>query len=83
MKDKILEIAGKSYYVLQEVVHNNRCYGLTLPCDIKKDEVDEDSLVLMEFKNENEQLVACDVPEDKLAHEIFQKILNNLQETTE
>ena len=78
MKDKILEIAGKSYYVLQEVVHNNRCYGLTLPC-----EVDEDSLVLMEFKNENEQLVACDVPEDKLAHEIFQKILNNLQETTE
>lgn len=84
MKDIILKLKnGKDYYILEELSHNNKKYALATECNLEKDEINEEELVVMEVKVIDDDLIVDEIYDDNIADEVVmlfkEKIQNNIQ----
>lgn len=82
MKDSIINLQnGKSYYVLEEQVHNQIKYVLAAECNLDKHFVNQEELFLMQVENDNGNIIFKEVEDENLVvllTEIFQdKFQNN------
>lgn len=82
MKDMILKLKnGKDYYVLEEIEHDNKKYALVTECNLEKDEINEEELVVMEVKVINDELIVDEIYDDNIAEEVVmlfrEKFQNN------
>ena len=82
MKDKILKLKnGKDYYVLEELAHNNKKYALATECNLEKEEINEEELVVMEVKVIDDNLIIDEIYDDNIVEEVIilfkEKIQNN------
>lgn len=65
MKDKVIEIGNQdNIYVVEELDYQNKKYILGAKCDLEKDEVQKDELVLMEVLFKDGELVVKDVDDE-------------------
>ena len=65
MKDKVIEIGNQdNIYVIEELDYQNKKYILGAKCDLEKDEVEKDELVLMEVSFKDGELVVKDVDDE-------------------
>ena len=65
MKDKVIEIGNQdNIYVIEELDYQNKKYILGAKCDLEKDEVQKDELVLMEVSFKDGELVVKDVDDE-------------------
>ena len=82
MKDMIFKLKnGKDYYILEELSHNNQKYALATECNLEKDEINEEELVVMEVKVIDDNLIVDEIQDDNIAEEVItlfkEKIQNN------
>ena len=82
MKDMIFKLKnGKDYYILEELSHNNQKYALAIECNLEKDEINEEELVVMEVKVIDDNLIVDEIQDDNIAEEVItlfqEKIQNN------
>lgn len=71
MKDSILKLKDdKEYYVLEEIIYDNRNFVLAVECNLEKDEIKEDYLIMMEIKIINDNLVVDEINDDVLADKV-------------
>lgn len=68
MKDKIIELKnGINYYVLEELVYNNKKYIFGAECDLEKDTIKENDFIVMEVTLKDNELVLDDITDDNIA----------------
>ena len=80
MKGTILKLRnGKDYYVFEELTHNNKKYALATECNLEKDEVNEEELVVMEVKLINDELVVDEIYDDNEAMEVVALLRDKIQ----
>lgn len=79
MKDKVIEIGNKdNIYVIEELDYQNKKYILGAKCDLEKDEVEKDELVLMEVSFKDGELVVKDV-DDEIAVTVTELIQQKMR----
>ena len=79
MKDKVIEIGNQdNIYVIEELDYQNKKYILGAKCDLEKDEVQKDELVLMEVSFKDGELVVKDV-EDEMAVTVTELIQQKMR----
>lgn len=79
MKDKVIEIGNQdNIYVIEELDYQNKKYILGAKCDLEKDEVQKDELVLMEVSFKNGELVVKDV-DDEMAVTVTELIQQKMR----
>lgn len=83
MKNMILKLKNeKDYYILEEISHNNKKYVLATECNLEKDEINEEELVVMEVKFIDDNLIVDEIHDDNVADEVIilfkEKFRNNL-----
>lgn len=67
LKDKIVQDEnGIQYYVLEELVHNNKKYIMALECDLDNDLVNKDDYVILEVVVNKDDLVLKNIDNDEL-----------------
>ena len=80
MKDMILKLKnGKDYYVLEELSHNNKKYALATECNLEKDEINEEELVVMEVKVIDDDLIVNEISDDNVAEEVVMLFRDKFQ----
>ena len=82
LKDKVVQDEnGIQYYVLEELVHNNKKYIMALECDLDNDLVNKDDYVILEVVVNNDDLVLKNIDNDELIKVLvglfFNKISNS------
>ena len=71
MKNSILKLKDdKEYYVLEEIIYDNRNFVLAAECNLKKDEINEEFLIMMEVKLIDEQLFIDEINDDTLSNNV-------------
>lgn len=84
MKGKILKLkTGVSYYILEELLHNNKKYALGAECDLEKDNINEDELVVMEIKLLDNELIIDEIYDDNIAMEVTRLFQEKIQKSEE
>lgn len=79
MKDKVIEIGNQdNIYVIEELDYQNKKYILGAKCDLEKDEVEKDELVLMEVSFKDGELVVKDV-DDEMAVTVTELIQQKMR----
>ena len=79
MKDKVIEIGNQdNIYVIEELDYQNKKYILGAKCDLEKDEVEKDELVLMEVSFKDGELVLKDV-DDEIAVTVTELIQQKMR----
>lgn len=79
MKDKVIEIGNQdNIYVVEELDYQNKKYILGAKCDLEKDEVQKDELVLMEVSFKDGELVVKDV-DDEMAVTVTELIQQKMR----
>lgn len=79
MKDKVIEIGNQdNIYVVEELDYQNKKYILGAKCDLEKDEVEKDELVLMEVSFKDGELVVKDV-DDEMAVTVTELIQQKMR----
>lgn len=79
MKDKVIEIGNQdNIYVIEELDYQNKKYILGAKCDLEKDEVQKDELVLMEVSFKDGELVVKDV-DDEMAVTVTELIQQKMR----
>ena len=79
MKDKVIEIGNQdNIYVIEELDYQNKKYILGAKCDLEKDEVETDELVLMEVSFKDGELVVKDV-DDEMAVTVTELIQQKMR----
>lgn len=79
MKDKVIEIGNQdNIYVIEELDYQNKKYILGAKCDLEKDEVQKDELVLMEVSFKGGELVVKDV-DDEMAVTVTELIQQKMR----
>lgn len=79
MKDKVIEIDNQdNIYVIEELDYQNKKYILGAKCDLEKDEVQKDELVLMEVSFKDGELVVKDV-DDEMAVTVTELIQQKMR----
>ena len=79
MKDKVIEIGNQdNIYVIEELDYQNNKYILGAKCDLEKDEVQKDELVLMEVSFKDGELVVKDV-DDEMAVTVTELIQQKMR----
>ena len=79
MKDKVIEIGNQdNIYVIEELDYQNKKYILGAKCDLEKDEVQKDELVLMEVSFKDGELVVKDV-DDEIAVTVTELIQQKMR----
>ncbi len=77
MKNTVIQLkTGVSYYILEELVYNQKKYVMTVECNLDNDEMEEENLVMMEVKVENDNVIVDEIQDDNVALEVlklFQK----------
>lgn len=80
MKDSVINLStGVSYYVLEEVIHNDRKFLLGAQCDLDSDNINTEELFLMEAKGTGDNLVVDEIYDDDLAKEVTILLMNKFQ----
>lgn len=80
MKDKIIKIgSGEEYYILEELNYEDQKYVLGVPCNLEKDEIDEEKLVLFNINIKDNDLVINNVHDQKLAETVTQNIIEKIR----
>lgn len=84
MKEKIFTLEdGSSYYALENIKSNAGYYVLAAPCDLDKDDMDTDNLIVCEIKLDGENVVTKRINDENLAAkvsaELIQKFRRNNQ----
>lgn len=75
IKDKVIKMDnGKSYYILEETVFENKKYILTLECDLEHDTADEENYYVMELVLDGSELSIKPIEDNNLA-DIVTKLL--------
>ena len=82
LKDKVVQDEnGIQYYVLEELVHNNKKYIMALECDLDNDLVNKDDYVILEVVVNKDDLVLKNIDNDELIKVLvglfFNKISNS------
>lgn len=84
MKDKIFKLRnGKDYYILEEILHNSKKYALAVECNLDKDEINEDELVVMEVKIVDCKLIVDEIYDDSVAEEVVMIFKNKIQNSND
>ena len=79
MKDKVIEIGNQdNIYVVEELDYQNKKYILGAKCDLEKDELQKDELVLMEVSFKDGELVVKDV-DDEMAVTVTELIQQKMR----
>lgn len=79
MKDKVIEIGNQdNIYVIEELDYQSKKYILGAKCDLEKDEVQKDELVLMEVSFKDGELVVKDV-DDEMAVTVTELIQQKMR----
>lgn len=79
MKDKVIEIGNQdNIYVIEELDYQNKKYILGAKCDLEKDEVEKDELVLMEVSFKDGELVVKDI-DDEMAVTVTELIQQKMR----
>ena len=79
MKDKVIEIGNQdNIYFIEELDYQNKKYILGAKCDLEKDEVQKDELVLMEVSFKDGELVVKDV-DDEMAVTVTELIQQKMR----
>ena len=79
MKDKVIEIGNQdNIYVIEELDYQNKKYILGAKCDLEKDELQKDELVLMEVSFKDGELVVKDV-DDEMAVTVTELIQQKMR----
>ena len=79
MKDKVIEIGNQdNIYVIEELDYQNKKYILGAKCDLEKDEVQKDELVLMEVSFKDGELEVKDV-DDEMAVTVTELIQQKMR----
>lgn len=80
IKDKIVELEnGVSYYVLDEIIYNNKKYILTIECDLKKDEINENDYFVMELKIDGNDIIFSPITDNKLAMDVTELLIKKVR----
>ena len=80
MKGIILKLRdGKDYYVLEEIIYDNKKYVLAAFCDLNDDYINDDELVVMEVKVINDELVVDEIYDDNIAHVVVRLFREKMQ----
>ena len=80
LKDKIIQIDNKSYYILEEVEYNNRKYILSVECDLDKDSVNEEDYFVMEVVIEGDELAIHHVEDENVARLVIELLMDKIRE---
>lgn len=84
MKDMIIKLKnGKDYYVLDKLLYNDKEYILVVLCDLEKDDINEEELIIMEVKVNNDELIVDEIYDDNLAQEVATLFKQKIQNTEE
>ena len=76
VKDKIIELDnGVSYYILEELSHNDKKYILAAECDLEKDEINTEDYLIIEIAIEGENLVTKKIEDEVIAQEITKLLI--------
>ena len=79
MIDKVIEIGNQdNIYVIEELDYQNKKYILGAKCDLEKDAVEKDELVLMEVSFKDGELVVKDV-DDEMAVTVTELIQQKMR----
>lgn len=80
MKDKIINIAsGEQYYILEELNYQDKKYILGTFCDVEKDQINEEELVLFNVNIKDNDLIINNVNDQQLAQTVTEKILDKIR----
>lgn len=80
MKDKIINIgSGEQYYILEELNYEDQKYILGAQCDIEKDQINEEKLLLFNVSIKDNDLVINNVNDQNLAEIVTEKILEKIR----
>lgn len=80
LKDRIIELNEKnSYYIFEEVDYNNKKYILTSECDINKDLLNDEELLVMEVVTDNDDLCVKRIEDDNLAKTVTALLIEKNQ----
>ena len=80
MKEKIISISsGEQYYILEELNYQDKKYVLGAQCDVEKEQIEEQELVLFNVDIKSEDLVINNVNDQQLAEIVTGKILDKIK----
>ena len=80
VKDRILDLDnGTSYYILEEVVYNDKKYVMACVCDTKSNYVNEDDYIVMELKINNDDLVIENIKDLELAKVVTKLLIEKVR----
>lgn len=84
MKNLILKLKnGKDYYIIEEILHNNKKYALATEYNSEKNIINEEELVIMEVKVIDKDLIVDEIHDDKIAEEVSIAFTEKLQKKNE
>lgn len=80
MKDKIIKInSGVEYYIIEELNYEEQKYILATECNLKKDEIDEEKLVLFKINIKDNDLIVENIEDQVLAEKVTEKIIEKIR----
>lgn len=80
VKDRILDLKnGVSYYILEEIVYNDKKYVMACACDTKSNYVNEDDYVVMEITINNDDLVLENIKDLEVANVVTKLLIEKVR----
>lgn len=82
LKDKIVELQnGVNYYVLEEVMYENKKYLLTVKCNLKTEEIKEEDYYVMELQLDGNEFNIKTIQDDNIAAIVTKMLIEKVRNT--
>ena len=78
MKNSLIDLKnGSSFYVLEDIMYNNKNYALAV--SINEDDTDKMNVVVLEYYFENGQIMVNEIADDSIAKTVTELLQKKLQ----